>query len=61
MKKTSSGDFKVTTPENSLLSQQAVTSIQFKVEAHDPYFKQKRNGSKKLGLSSLQKITVVTS
>ena len=35
--------------------------IQSKVEAHDPYFKQKRNGSKKLGLSSLQKITVVTS
>ena len=61
MEKTSSGDFKVTTPENSLLSQQAVTSIQFKVETHDPYFKQKRNGSKKLGLSSLQKITIVTS
>ena len=31
--------------------------IQSKVEAHDPYFKQKRNDSKKLGLSSLQKIT----
>ena len=59
--KTPPGDFKITILENSLLSQQAVTSIQFKVETHDPYFKQKRNGSKKLGLSSLQKITVVIS
>ena len=57
MEKTSPSDFKVTTPENSLLSQQAVTSIQFKVETPDPYFKQKRNGSKKLGLSPPQKIT----
>ena len=31
--------------------------IQSKVEAYDPYFKQKRNGSKKLGLSSPQTIT----
>ncbi|KAL0008286.1 hypothetical protein SO802_009788 [Lithocarpus litseifolius] len=30
-----------------------------KVEAHDPYFVQKRNGGKKLGLSSFQKITTV--
>ena len=28
-----------------------------KVEAHEPYFIQKRNNSKKLGLSSLQKMT----
>ena len=32
--------------------------IQSKVEAHDSYFVQKRNSAKKLGLSSLQKITV---
>ena len=31
--------------------------IQSKVEAHDSYFVQKRNSAKKLGLSSLQKIT----
>ena len=31
--------------------------IQFKVEAHDSYFVQKRNSANKLGLSSLQKIT----
>ncbi|XP_028055139.1 uncharacterized protein LOC114259324 [Camellia sinensis] len=32
--------------------------IQAAVEAHDPYFLQKRNYAGKLGLSSLQKITV---
>ena len=32
--------------------------IQSKVEAHDSYFVQKRNSANKLGLSSLQKITV---
>ncbi|XP_028096765.1 uncharacterized protein LOC114296650 [Camellia sinensis] len=32
--------------------------IQAAVEAHDPYFLQKRNCAGKLGLSSLQKITV---
>ncbi|CAL5370078.1 unnamed protein product [Camellia sinensis] len=32
--------------------------IQATVEAHDPYFLQKRNCAGKLGLSSLQKITV---
>ena len=31
--------------------------IQFKVEAHDSYFVQKRNSANKLGLSLLQKIT----
>ena len=31
--------------------------IQSKIEAHDSYFVQKRNSVKKLGLSSLQKIT----
>ena len=31
--------------------------IQSKVEAYDSYFVQKRNSAKKLGLSSLQKIT----
>ena len=31
--------------------------IQYKIEAHDSYFVQKRNSAKKLGLSSLQKIT----
>ena len=31
--------------------------IQSKVKAHDSYFVQKRNSAKKLGLSSLQKIT----
>ena len=31
--------------------------IQFKVEAHDSYFVQKRKSANKLGLSSLQKIT----
>jgi hypothetical protein len=31
--------------------------IQYAVEAHDPYFVQKRDGSKRLGFSSLQKIT----
>ena len=29
-----------------------------KVEAHEPYFTQKRNATKKLGLSPLQKMTV---
>ena len=29
-----------------------------KVEAHEPYFTQKRNAAKKLGLSPLQKMTV---
>ena len=33
--------------------------IQSKVEAHDSYFVQKINSANKLGLSSLQKITVV--
>ena len=32
--------------------------IQFKVEAHDFYFVQKRDNANKLGLSSLQKITL---
>ncbi|XP_028108108.1 uncharacterized protein LOC114306976 [Camellia sinensis] len=32
--------------------------IQVAVEAHDPYFLQKRNCAEKLGLSSLQKIAV---
>jgi hypothetical protein len=31
--------------------------IQYAVEAHNPYFVQRINGSKKLGFSSLQKIT----
>ncbi|XP_038713394.1 uncharacterized protein LOC120007265 [Tripterygium wilfordii] len=31
--------------------------IQAAVEAHDPYFREKRNAAGKLGLSSLQKIT----
>ncbi|XP_047331142.1 uncharacterized protein LOC124934667 [Impatiens glandulifera] len=32
--------------------------IHSRVEAHEPYFQQKRNSAGKLGLSSLQKITV---
>ena len=32
--------------------------LQFALKAHDPYFIQKRNAARMLGLSSLQKITV---
>nr|XP_023889809.1 uncharacterized protein LOC112001877 [Quercus suber] len=39
------------------MSRSLFLNIISKVEAHDPYFVQKRNGGKKLGLSSFQKIT----
>ncbi|XP_050286616.1 uncharacterized protein LOC126725756 isoform X1 [Quercus robur] len=39
------------------MSRTLFLNIISKVEAHDPYFVQKRNGGKKLGLSSFQKIT----
>ena len=38
------------------MSRSLFLNIISKVEAHDPYFVQKRNGGKKLGLSSFQKI-----
>ncbi|XP_038678744.1 putative nuclease HARBI1 [Tripterygium wilfordii] len=39
------------------MSRNLFLRIQAAVEAHDPYFRQKRNAAGKLGLSSLQKIT----
>ena len=40
------------------MSRSLFLNIISKVKTHDPYFVQNRNGGKKLGLSSLQKITV---
>ncbi|XP_047321206.1 uncharacterized protein LOC124925280 [Impatiens glandulifera] len=39
------------------MSRELFMRIQSRVEAHEPYFQQKRNSVGKLGLSSLQKIT----
>ena len=39
------------------MSHSLFLNIISQVEAHDPYFVQKRNSGKKLGLSSFQKIT----
>ena len=39
------------------MSRSLFLNIISKVEVPDPYFVQKRNGGKKLGLSSFQKIT----
>ncbi|XP_047335703.1 uncharacterized protein LOC124939257 [Impatiens glandulifera] len=40
------------------MSRELFMRIHSRVEAHEPYFQQKRNSAGKLGLSSLQKITV---
>jgi hypothetical protein len=39
------------------MSRDLFCHIQYVVEAHDPYFVQRRDGSKRLSLTSLRKIT----